>query len=126
MEGPAVEGKPMSIQAIKDAVRERDGMACTRCGMTNEEHVGAQGRSLHVHRIEPGSAYTLEGCLTLCVRCHGAEPKSAPGTGTGRRMIAADPALYERLAARAAANNRPISWELRVAIEAHLKAAGGG
>ena len=65
---------------VKAAVRERDGYRCTKCGMTDEEHRHRYGQSLHVHRVEPGSVYTLEGCVTLCVPCHGPEPRR-PASG---------------------------------------------
>jgi 5-methylcytosine-specific restriction endonuclease McrA len=68
---------------VKEKVRQRDGYRCTRCGMTNEEHQRLYrnqhgGKSLEVHRLVPGSKYTLEGCVTLCYACHQAFPKSPP------------------------------------------------
>lgn len=60
---------------IKAAVRARDGMRCRECGRTNEEELRELGWSLDVHRIVPGSPYTLEGCITLCRRCHGPKPR---------------------------------------------------
>jgi hypothetical protein len=50
--------------------------------MTNDEHRATyprwksehsreqNGRSLGVHRLIPGSEYTVEGCVTLCYQCH--------------------------------------------------------
>ena len=64
------------ILDIKEAVRERDGCRCSRCGMTQEEHLSAFGRRLDVHRLEPGEAYTVEGCVALCRPCHRLMPKS--------------------------------------------------
>jgi len=61
---------------IKKKVRERDGHCCTECGMTAGEHRDKFGRNLHVHRITPGSEYTVDGCVTLCQECH----KKTPGT----------------------------------------------
>lgn len=49
---------------------ERDGGCCTRCPMTQVEHRAIYGRGLHVHRLDPGSVYTLNGCVTLCKPCH--------------------------------------------------------
>jgi hypothetical protein len=63
---------------IKAAVRERDGHRCVHCGMTAEEHRQLFGANLQVHRKVPGSAYTLEGCETVCQRCHGPLPRRAP------------------------------------------------
>jgi hypothetical protein len=62
---------------VKEAVRKRDGYRCTRCGMTNDEHKAVTGRALEVHRLTPASAYTLEGCTTLCQRCHDTTPGGA-------------------------------------------------
>jgi hypothetical protein len=47
--------------------------------MTNEEHLARYGRVLDVHRITPGSPYTVDGCLTLCRCCHAQCPKRRPG-----------------------------------------------
>lgn len=64
---------------IKAVVRKRDKYRCTKCGMTNRKHKKIHcGRSLQVHRKNPGSEYSLEGCVTLCVSCHNKEPKSTP------------------------------------------------
>ncbi len=60
---------------MKSAVRERDGHACTKCNMTEAEHRELFGTDLHVHRLLPGSVYTLDGCVTLCMPCHGPEPR---------------------------------------------------
>jgi hypothetical protein len=60
---------------VKAAVRQRDGHCCTRCGMTNAAHLLRYKKSLHVHRLEPGSVYTVAGCVTLCYACHGPEPR---------------------------------------------------
>jgi hypothetical protein len=64
----------MNEATVKALVRHRDGR-CVECGMTNEEHVAKFGRQLDVHRIVPGSKYTLEGCVTLCRPCHGPQPR---------------------------------------------------
>lgn len=76
----------MNPTAIKAAVRARDGYACTKCGMTNHDHITRTGRQLDVHRTTPGSPYSLEpgACVTLCRACHGPEPRkpridSTPG-----------------------------------------------
>lgn len=55
---------------MKAKVRERDGFKCVKCGMSNDEHIKWCGRQLDVHRKTPGSFYTLEGCETLCKKCH--------------------------------------------------------
>jgi hypothetical protein len=52
------------------AVRERDGNCCADCGMVNKDHTAKYGRGLHVHRLVPGSRYTVEGCILVCTPCH--------------------------------------------------------
>lgn len=68
-----------SVGEIKRAVRERDGRRCTKCGLSSGDHFALTGRQLDVHRVVPGSAYTVEGCVALCRRCHGPMPKSRRG-----------------------------------------------
>ena len=68
--------KGKDIQAVKSAVRARDGFCCTQCGMSNEEHKAHYGKSLHVHRLIPGSPYSVTpSCVTLCQVCHGPKPR---------------------------------------------------
>jgi hypothetical protein len=69
----------VSVLDIKEAVRRRDGYRCAQCGMTNEEHLATFGRTLEVHRVTPGSPYTVSGCRSLCKRCHGPQPRQPPG-----------------------------------------------
>jgi 5-methylcytosine-specific restriction endonuclease McrA len=65
---------------IRAAVRQRDGYRCTKCGITEQEHKDRYGvKSLHVHRLVPGSLYSLKGCISLCCVCHGMEPNGQPG-----------------------------------------------
>lgn len=71
----------MTERAIKTAVRNRDGFKCSKCGISNGEHVSKTGRQLEVHRLTPGSAYSIEGCKTLCRWCHGPEPRLPKGMG---------------------------------------------
>lgn len=56
---------------VKAAVRDRDGLACVDCGCTDKEHRERTSRGLEVHRIVPGSEYTVDGCVTVCRICHG-------------------------------------------------------
>lgn len=49
---------------LKDAVRARDGHKCVDCGAT------AGLRQLDVHRLVPGSLYTIDGTVTVCRSCH--------------------------------------------------------
>jgi hypothetical protein len=68
--------RPLSAVEIKAIVRHRDGYRCTECGMTAEQHKGRYGKNLDVHRVEPGSPYTVHGCQTLCRSCHSPKPRS--------------------------------------------------
>lgn len=53
---------------LKQAIRERDGFRCQKCGISEKE----LGRGLDVHRIVPGSEYSLsrKKCISLCTSCH--------------------------------------------------------
>jgi hypothetical protein len=65
----------MTEAETKKAVRDRDGYCCTKCGMTRAEHFAKYEKDLEVHRVVPGSEYSLEGCVTVCVACHGPMPR---------------------------------------------------
>ena len=82
------------VRRVKDAVRKRDGFRCVRCGITNERNKEVYGRQLDVRRRRPGSAYTVDGCETLCRACNvrtsqrkgsrpGGLPSKAPGKPAG-------------------------------------------
>ena len=59
----------MTVVDIKAKVRERDGK-CVDCGITSDEHRRFCGEELSVHRLIPGSAYSVGGCETVCRACH--------------------------------------------------------
>lgn len=63
------------LLAFKKNVRARDGYCCTECGLTNEESLRRHGASLEIHRVIPGSDYTMNGCITLCKICHSHKPR---------------------------------------------------
>jgi 5-methylcytosine-specific restriction endonuclease McrA len=111
------------IEKVKARVRQRDGRRCTKCGITEREHVRRHNRGLHVHRIVPGSLYSLEGCVTLCISCHGPQPKRPPGTGDDI-VIRAYPALKEALHAYAKHDRRSASKAGALLLEEILKAKG--
>jgi hypothetical protein len=70
----------MNITALKAAVRTRDGHRCTECGLADLEHRRVCGKALEVHRLKPGTPYSMEGCRTLCGACHAKQPRSPSGT----------------------------------------------
>lgn len=117
------------VHRIKYAVRGRDGWKCTKCGMTNAEHLELYGRQLDVHRIEPGSLYTEDGCVTLCKTCHGTEPKRPVGTadrsgcnsGFFVRLTPESRTMLERLVAR---SGRTMVGELCLALDRHYRDEG--
>jgi hypothetical protein len=70
----------MTELEIKATVRKRDGYQCRDCG--RGVVLGKYLKKLDVHRLVPGSPYTLDGCITFCRRCHkrrhgGRKPKPA-------------------------------------------------
>lgn len=93
---PRYKRRDISVAKIKAAARARDGYACKQCGMTNTAHKEATGRQLQVHRLTPGSEYTLDGCVTLCSTCHGPCPRSPQGSAD---FATGEPKLRLRLPA---------------------------
>jgi hypothetical protein len=119
---------------VKERVRQRDGYACAECGMTNAAHLERWGKSLEVHRIQPGSEYTDEGCVTLCKTCHGPKPRRPWGSvPKNYRTLTLDAEAADVIRALAEAGDRPFRWELEAALrhwatltpEERRKAAGG-
>lgn len=74
----------LSVLEIKTLVRHRDGYRCTDCGMSARRHVKETGCNLEVHRVVPGSRYTVKGCVTVCRSCHHSKPRSGFGRGVYR------------------------------------------
>lgn len=58
----------MTEQEIKAAVRKRDGFLCVDCGITQGQHIEHFGRGLDVHRLSPGSEYSIDGCVALPIQ----------------------------------------------------------
>ena len=75
-----VEEKKQKAQAevcsIKTRVRKRDKYQCVDCGMSQQAHLLKYDSKLQVHRLMPGSLYSLEGCVTVCRECHKARHKT--------------------------------------------------
>ncbi len=67
--------EPKSVINIKRAVKARDGYRCCKCGAGEAKTKRNKG-GLEVHRLVPGSKYTVGGCVTLCRPCHDKEPKT--------------------------------------------------
>jgi hypothetical protein len=112
------------ILKIKRQVRERDGLRCTQCGLTNAEHLEQVGKSLHVHRLQPGSYYTVEACITVCASCHGSQARRKEGerdVEASAVLISVPYDIYEQFRQLAHNNHRPVGWEIRLAIETHLQ-----
>lgn len=119
------------ILRIKANVRQRDGMRCTRCGITAEDHIDRTGRTLDVHRIEPGSVYSLEGCITLCRKCHGPEPRSKRQTGKGclnhrmtKRYVSIPKRICDVLEAMGERNLLTLAQQVKEALVEYLKDHG--
>jgi len=56
----------------REAVLQRDGHACVKCGMTDREHVETWNRPItidHIDRDRSNNAMT--NLQTLCLSCHG-------------------------------------------------------
>jgi hypothetical protein len=121
----------VNVATIKAAVRERDGYRCTECGMTHVEHVALHGRALEVHRVVPGSKYTVEGAVTLCKACHGSKPKRKQGQPDLKRpglqqplFVEIEPVLREALDDAVAFERRTLTTVVSIALEEHLERLG--
>ena len=66
--------RPVQVLAIKADVRRRDGNRCVVCQIDGQTHEKRYGQILDVHRILPGSDYSIKwgSCVTLCAVCHDA------------------------------------------------------
>lgn len=66
-------------EAIRNTVLERDGYACIRCGLTNEEHESRWNRQITIDHIDGQGSTSkiknnaLNNLQTLCLTCHGAK-----------------------------------------------------
>lgn len=114
---------PLSKIELKALIRHRDGYRCTECGMLAEEHLAKYNRTLDVHRLVPGSAYTLNGCVTLCRPYHKTKPKSPrcsrPKHPT-KRAVKLHPEFWQLLEELADENQTSVNEELTNAIRLHI------
>lgn len=123
----------MSVLEIKALVRFRDGNRCTECGLTNEEHLERYGRLLEVHRLTPGSPYSVKECVTLCKPCHGPKPKRPRGTypKENTRYVGISLALYQAIQEYADEHSteddqKSITWAAKRLIRIGLASEGQG
>lgn len=98
----------MTEYEIKKTVRRRDG-CCVRCGMTDRKHRTLYRSGLQVHRIIPGEAYTVVGCETLCIGCHGKKPRTPIPTVAMKIHFVFDADAAMWLAIRTAAMKKSIT-----------------
>lgn len=101
----------LSVAEIKALVRFRDGYRCRLCGMTARKHIKRFRHTLDVHRLVPGSKYTVKGCIAVCRPCHKTLPKSPKHHGTSC------PGVPDRIEFHA-----PLGW--KSAIDAASLASG--
>lgn len=115
----------MTREEVKEAVRERDGYRCTKCGMSEDDHVAETGRRMDVHRTSPGSVYTVAGCVLLCRVCHGPEPKRPTGTvnldGRDDFMVRLPESYRERLTRLVGRTKRKMTTEVQLALDKHFR-----
>jgi hypothetical protein len=83
-----------SALKVKAAVRERAGNCCEKCGMTNDEHKRRHlGDSLHVHRKQPGTPYSMGGAELLCRGCHTKAHRLLPPVNLRRDALPSAPKM---------------------------------
>lgn len=113
---------PVDVKAV---VRYLSGYRCAKCGKSNEEHFRKTGCQLDVHRLVPGSAYTVEGCVTLCTSCHSGKPKSTPVKRNsiikGEIDLRAEPAWVARVERQAKRLGVSLSAYIRQATTRQLE-----
>jgi DNA-binding XRE family transcriptional regulator len=96
------------VRETKERVRARDGERCVVCSLDAGTHKKRYGKTLEVHRIVPGSEYSMQPgvCVTLCVVCHDA----LHGQGAWGWIAKEDPADEEDMA-----------WRVRRSTRADIK-----
>ena len=115
------------VLSVKAAVRLRDGHCCIHCGMTGAQHYARWGSNLEVHRLTPGSLYSLEGCVTLCKDCHAREPKRPAETADLARpsqVVSLPDDVYQMMKTLADSQDRPVRFQILIAVREHLRANG--
>lgn len=63
----------------RQAVLDRDGHACVKCGMTDAQHKAKWDRPITIdHKSKDRSDNSLENLQVLCLTCHGNKDLIAP------------------------------------------------
>ena len=66
----------MRLNGLRQAVYERDDFECTKCGMSQEQHLVLFNKKLIIHheddngRLSNIPNHEIENLLTVCFRCH--------------------------------------------------------
>ncbi len=66
----------MRLNGLRQDVYERDNFQCTKCGMTQEQHLVLFNKKLLIHheddngRLSDTPNHEIENLLTVCFRCH--------------------------------------------------------
>lgn len=113
----------LAVAEVKALVRFRDGYCCVECGMSAREHVQKHGKTLEVHRLIPGSRYTVRGCVALCGNCHFGKPRSPRQIGACRGLVRLRAGIAEALQALADENETTLTEEANLAIREKLERA---
>lgn len=64
------------LNNLRQDVYERDNFQCTRCGMTQEQHLVLFNKKLIIHheddngRLSDTPNHTMDNLITVCFRCH--------------------------------------------------------
>jgi len=119
---------PDALRELKKSVRTRDHHCCRRCGMSRTDHLARWRKGLEVHRIIPGSPYSLDGCITLCKSCHARSARSPrrqrqPLLGPDREYVGfpVPPGWTARVDAAVQALGLSRSAYIRLAVNRQLK-----
>ena len=116
---------PLPSSSIRALVRHRDGYRCQGCGMTAIEHIEKYGRTLDVHRIVPGSPYTIKGCTALCRTCHGPQPRLKSGDQNSEKITVSPPKrLRQAIRKLAAKERRKVAQLLVLLVEEAMVTRG--
>lgn len=118
----------MTRAEVVRAVFNKYGNCCADCGLTNKAHIRLTGKALEVHRLVPGSMYTVDGCVLLCRTCHGTKPKRPAGAkdeeGRAGTIVCLPEAYRALLRELKRKTDRPIAASVRRGVDAELKANG--